>query len=197
MTDSDNTQQGGQQVDSYNTLNPNGQDSSWPSRYFPSSLTSRYAASKPSIPSSSSTIFRARGSKMDKTNSRRANNSNNNDNNISRPPVSVKRKLSDSTTRTPTRNTDTPIPTIIHPDTSLNPSSLSSPSHFSPTRARPHSARRHSQRKSILKVSTAAEAGGNDELYGRHTSQSDTRDNTSRNAILTLNYTRSLDDIAH
>ncbi|OJD17512.1 hypothetical protein AJ78_02381 [Emergomyces pasteurianus Ep9510] len=187
MTDSDKTPQGSQQADSCNIPSLNDRNSSWSSRYFPSALASRYGASK----SSSS----ATGNQVNNASYGSENNNNNNYYNyISRLPASVKRKSSDSASRTPTRNTEIPIPTIIHPSTSLTPSSSFSPSHSAPARTKHHSTRHHSQRKSILKVSTATPVGDDDELYHHHTSQSDTRANTSRNALLTLSYTSSPDD---
>ncbi|PGH29864.1 hypothetical protein GX50_07383 [[Emmonsia] crescens] len=202
MTDCDSPQQGSQQDDSHNSPSPNAQKSSWSSRYFPSTFASRYGATKPAIPSSSITSRAAASPSKDVRNKSSSNNSNN----ISRLPPSVKRNPSDSTSRTPTRNTDTPIPTIIHPSTPLHPSPSSfpppppSPSRSSPTRTKPRSTRHSTPRKSILKVPTATAAANDNEMrqqverYHRHTSQSDTRDNTSRNALLTLSYTSSQDD---
>ncbi|KKZ60426.1 hypothetical protein EMCG_00712 [[Emmonsia] crescens] len=202
MTGCDSPQQGSQQDDSHNSPSPNAQKSSWSSRYFPSALASRYGATRPAIPSSSITARAAASPSKGVRNKSSSNNSNN----ISRLPPSVKRNPSDSTSRTPTRNTDTPIPTIIHPSTPLHPSSSSfpppppSPSRSSPTRTKPRSTRHSTPRKSILKVPTATAAANDNEMrqqverYHCHTSQSDTRDNTSRNALLTLSYTSSQDD---
>ncbi|EEH07584.1 predicted protein [Histoplasma capsulatum G186AR] len=189
MIERDSPQHGSQQTDSQNFPNPDGHKSSWPSKYFASAFATRYGATK-SAATLPSITSEATASQAINLRTRISRNSNNN--NICKLPASVKRKPSDSPCRTPTRNTDLPIPTIIHPSTPISPSP--SPVHSSPTRAKPHSTLRPSQRRSILKVAADDSDLRQEELYRQYTSQSDTRANTSRNVILTLSDSSARND---
>ncbi|EGC41680.1 predicted protein [Histoplasma capsulatum var. duboisii H88] len=189
MIERDSPQHGSQQTDSQNFPNQDGHKLSWPSKYFASAFATHYGATK-SAATLPSTTSEATASQAINLRTRISRNSNNN--NICKLPASVKRKPSDSPCRTPTRNTDHPIPTIIHPSTPISPSP--SPVHSSPTRAKPHSTLRPSQRRSILKVAADDSALRQEELYRQYTSQSDTRANTSRNVILTLSDSSARND---
>ncbi|EEQ91104.1 hypothetical protein, variant 2 [Blastomyces dermatitidis ER-3] len=180
-------QQSSQQSDSQNPPGLSTQNSSWPSSELSSALPSRPGAIAPPTPLSSPTSGATTSRTKNASNRNKSSTSKNN--NIRRRPASVKRKSSDSTSRarTPTRNTDLPIPTIIHPSTPLPRPSLSSRSRSSTRPKKSHLTRHPSQRKPILKLPTTAVV--DDNAQGRismpYTSQADTRLNTERNTFIT------------
>ncbi|EEH18314.1 hypothetical protein PABG_00877 [Paracoccidioides brasiliensis Pb03] len=182
MPDGDSPLQGSHQDKSPYPPHPNDQKQSWTFRYLSSALSGSVGWTVPAIDLSISSMPIAKPA-------------NDTGNNICRLPPSVKRQLFDSTIKTPTRNTDIPLPTIIHPNSPLSPSS-SSLSSTSPTRTKPYSTRStcstHSptQVKPILKTAISENLPHNN----RHTSQSDTQANTSRNVFLTLNDVSNLDE---
>ncbi|EEH41920.1 hypothetical protein PAAG_03841 [Paracoccidioides lutzii Pb01] len=181
MPDGDSLLQGSHQDKSPCPPHPNDQKQSWTFRYLSSALSGSVGWTVPAIDLSISSMLIAKPA-------------NDTSNNVCRLPPSVKRQLFDSTIKTPTRNTDIPLPTIIHPNTPLSPSS-SSLSSFStsPTRTKPcstRSTRRPTQLKPILKTAISE----NLPHTNRHTSQSDTQANTSRNVFLTLNDVSNLDE---
>ncbi|PGH12660.1 hypothetical protein AJ79_04160 [Helicocarpus griseus UAMH5409] len=185
LTDRDDAQQSSQPI-SRSLLSADTPKPSWASRYLSSAFsgqtrTANVTAGLPPSPSTATATATATAKIVYNTSR---------DNNIYRLPSSVKRQLPEAPIRTPTRNTDTPLPTIIHPSTPLpsSPSPLCSSSPSSPNlKQNPHSGANAAPPKPILKAPETGDGKVSTQPNQRHTAESDTAANTSRNALLTLN----------
>ncbi|KAK2805606.1 hypothetical protein FQN50_006121 [Emmonsiellopsis sp. PD_5] len=145
---------------------------SWPSKYLSATLPGHQKTSKPAAASPSASHPPSPVTRPPKPT-----------NNTCKLPASVRRRHTipdpDPVPKTPTKNTDIALPTIIHRSTPA-----SSPFSFSPTNRSLRSRSSSSPTKPILKnpPSSSHHVQGNN----RHTAQSDTAANTSRNVLLTL-----------
>ncbi|KAK2802150.1 hypothetical protein FQN51_004831 [Onygenales sp. PD_10] len=145
---------------------------SWPSKYLSATLPGSQKASKPAAASSSASHPPSPVTRPPKPAS-----------NTCKLPASVRRRHTipdpDPVPKTPTKNTDIALPTIIHRSTPA-----SSPFSFSSANRSPRSPSSSRPAKPILKntPSTSHHVQGNN----RHTARSDTAANTSRNTLLTL-----------